>query len=158
MILVDGHNLIGRTPGLSFGDEPGAREGLLRWLAARKGSGREAVVVVFDGNRPGAAGEERFGGVRVVYAPAGRSADDEILRRLASGQASGAMVVTSDRELSGRARGLGARVETCEAFRGRVGPGPRRPDPDAKPAGGPAEVAEWLDLFRSRTGGGGHKI
>ena len=68
MLLVDGHNLIGRTPGLSLSREESSREQVLQRVAAAKGSGGERVVVVFDGNRPGSAKEQGFGGVRVVDA------------------------------------------------------------------------------------------
>ena len=161
MLLVDGHNLIGRTPGLSLSREEGSREEVLRRIAAAKGSGGERVVVVFDGNRPGSAKEQGFGGVRVVYAPAGRSADEEILRRVAGGNPRAVTVVTSDRQLAERARGLGARGESCEAFwarlrrprppRGGVGDDPPVPDED---------VEEWLRVFGDPPDGpeGGHKI
>jgi predicted RNA-binding protein with PIN domain len=151
VILVDGHNLLGRWPGLSFADEEAGREELLRRLGGALGSGRRAVVVVFDGNRPGAATEARFGGLRVVSAPAGRSADDEILRRLGRGNPRAASVVTSDRELAAKARALGAQVESCEAFRERLFRRPAGAEPE-KPEGSPGEVEEWLAVFRGRQG------
>lgn len=155
MLLVDGHNLIGRTPGLSLGREEEAREAVLRRIGAAKGSGGERVVVVFDGNRP-AAGLESFGGVRVVYSPAGRTADDEILRRARRGNPRAATVVTSDRGLAAKALALGSRVESCEAFWQRL-IRHRRPIAPEKPEGGPEEVAEWLAEFQRR-GRDGHKI
>lgn len=156
MLLLDGHNLIGRTPGLSLEREDEARELLLRRIGAAKGSGRRQVVVVFDGNRPGSAKESAFGGLRVVYSPAGRSADDEILRRVGEarrGQAT--VVVTSDRQLAQRARDLGAQIESCESFLSRLEraaaagrSSPRQPPPLA-----PDEVEAWLRAFRGK-----HKI
>lgn len=157
MLILDGHNLIGRMPGLSLSDEEGGREVVLRRVGARKGSGREAVVVVFDGNRPGAPHEGRFGGLRVVYSPAGRSADDEILRRLAQGNPLSATVVTSDRALGAKARSLGATVESCEAFLAKIAPLPRSAV-EVKPEAGPGEVEAWLEVFRARLPRKGHKI
>lgn len=150
MLILDGHNLIGRAPGLSLNDEEGGREELLRRVGARKGSGRQSVLVVFDGNRPGAAQEGRFGGLRVVYSPAGRSADDEILRRLAQGNPRSSTVVTSDRALGVKARSLGAMVETCETFLARLRSPSGGGASDRKPEAGPGEVDAWLDLFRQR--------
>jgi predicted RNA-binding protein with PIN domain len=154
VILIDGHNLLGRSPGLSLSDEAQGREALLRRLGAAKGSGREEVAVVFDGNRPGAAQEDRFGGLRIVYSPAGRTADEEILRRLGKGNPRDATVVTSDRSLAAQARAMGARAESCEAFLTRIGPRSRPDEPESKPQPSPAEVETWLALFRERQQGG----
>lgn len=150
MLIVDGHNLLGRSPGLSLEREAEGREAVLRRLAAW---GRGRVTVVFDGNRPGSAKSERFGGVRVVYAPAGRTADEEVLGLLDRANPRACTVVTSDRRLAAAAAARGARVETAEEFRARLDR-PRRaraeppqPSPDA------AEVEEWLRAFRK-----GHKM
>jgi predicted RNA-binding protein with PIN domain len=160
MLLVDGHNLIGRTPGLSLSREEASRQQVLRRVAAAKGSGGERVVVVFDGNRPGAPKEERFGGLRVVYAPAGRSADDEILRRIRGGNPRTVTVITSDRPLAARAQALGAGWESCEAFGRRLHKRRRPCAPVDQPAVDPGEVDEWLAVFGSSTEGegGGHKM
>lgn len=158
MLLVDGHNLIGRAPGLSLGDEAGSREALLRRLAAFRSGRREALTVFFDGPRPGAAAEQRFGGLGVVYSGAGATADDEILRRLDRGNPRAATVVTSDRALADQARGRGARVESCEAFLGRLEARRAGPAPAEKPRAEPGEVDRWLDLFTRRSPGKGHKM
>ncbi len=157
MLLVDGHNLIGRAPGLSLGNEEGAREAVLRRLSAFRGQRRAAVVAVFDGPGPGAAKEAAFGAVRVVYAGADGSADDEILNRLDRGNPRGATVVTSDRRLAAAARARGARVESCEAFLARLAPPPGPPAPPEKPDPGAGEVEEWLRAFQGSRPGS-HKI
>lgn len=156
MLLLDGHNLIGRTPGLSLEREEEGREILLRRVGAAWGSGRRQVVVIFDGNRPGSAKETAFGGLRVVYSPEGRSADEEILRRVARSRRGQATVVTSDRRLAQRALDLGAGVESCESFLSRLerdaaGRGERAPPPS--PSLAPDEVEAWLQMFRGK-----HKI
>lgn len=147
MLLIDGHNLIGRTPGLSLSREEESREQVLRRVAAAKGSGGERVVVVFDGNRPGSAKEQGFGGVRVVFAAAGRSADDEIVRRVEGRNPRTVTVVTSDRQLGERVLSLGARWEGCEAFWARLDKRRAAPVPVEKPVAGPGEVDEWLQVF-----------
>lgn len=160
MLLIDGHNLIGAAPGLSLTREQEGREALLRRIAAAKGAGGEPVVVVFDGNRPGAAKESRFGGIRVVYAPAHGSADEEILRRTRARNPREVTVVTSDRELAGGVRALGGRVLGSEEFllrlaRTRTN---RRPTAVSEPAPEEAEVEEWLRLFAASERGDEHKI
>lgn len=159
MLLIDGHNLIGRTPDLSLQREEEAREAVLRRVAAAKGSGGERVVVVFDGNRPGSAKESRFGGIRVVFSPAGRTADEEILRRLGKTNPRTTRVVTSDRDLAARALGLGAAVVSCEAFLGRLAKRTRPGEPTAeKPEAGPAEVEAWIEAFAAGESGNEHKM
>jgi uncharacterized protein len=154
VLLLDGHNVIGRVPGLSLEREEEAREQLLRRVAAVKGSGGRRVIVVFDGNRPGAAKESAFGGIRVVFSPQGRTADEEILRRVGQGRPAEVTVVTSDRVLADRVRSLGARVETAEAFLARLRPRTRgRADTTSEVTVSPEEVEAWLQAFR-----GEHKI
>lgn len=148
MFLIDGHNLLGRTPGLSLSREEEGREEIVRALGARGGKGGRRTVVVFDGNRPGAAREERVGGLTVVYSPAGRSADDEILRRAGAADPRGVTVVTSDLGLAQRAKWAGCQVESCECYRKRLAPR-RAPVPD-KPEAAPGDVDEWLAAFASR--------
>lgn len=153
VLLLDGHNLIGRAPGLSLEREEEARELLLRRIGAAKGSGRRQVVVVFDGNRPGSAKEGAFGGLRVVYSPEGGSADEEILRRVARERRGQATVVTSDRRLAQRALDLGAAVESCESFLGRLGrdaAGRRDSAPPAAPRLAPGEVEAWIQAFQGK--------
>jgi len=152
VLLVDGHNLIGRTPGLSLSDEEEGREQVLRRLGARAGRGR--VVVVFDGNRPGTAKQDRFGGVEVVFSPQGRTADEELIARLQSSEPRGTTVVTSDRALAQQARWLGARVLSCEEFlAGREGGRRASMSPTPEPAVPEEEVEAWLRAFKE-----GHKI
>ena len=158
MVLVDGHNLIGRTPGLGFRDEAASRAALLERLAAWASGRREPVTVVFDGAWPGGAGPDRFGVLRVVYAPAGRSADEEILRRVERQGGRGVTVVTSDRALAGRVRARGARVESCEAFLRRVAPAPSEPPREDKPEPVPGEVEYWLRVFGEGRDPGRHNM
>jgi predicted RNA-binding protein with PIN domain len=151
MLIIDGHNLIGRMRGLSFEDEERGREEVLRRVGAVKGSGGEPVLVVFDGNRPDRRVSGRFGGVRVAYSAAGRSADDEIVARLESSQRKDITVVTSDRNLADRCRARGASILSAQLFVARLDPisskGSKTPE---KPEPGPGEVERWLSIFEKK--------
>ena len=60
-LLIDGHNLIGQTPGLSLAD-PNDEQKLivmLRRYAARK---QARIVVIFDSGNPGGKSKELSGG------------------------------------------------------------------------------------------------
>lgn len=153
MLLVDGHNVIGRARGLSLSDEERSREELLRRIAAAKGSGGERVVVFFDGDRPQGS-RESFGGLAVVYAPANRTADREIVRRLEAASGQQVTVVTSDRELARRVRARGASTLTIEAFWQRLtqptSSADSRGNEPPKPAPSPGDVDHWLEIFDER--------
>jgi predicted RNA-binding protein with PIN domain len=149
MILVDGHNLIGRSRRLSLDEEEASREELLRRIGAVKSHKGEAVVVVFDGNRPRGNRGEKAGSVAVFYTPSGHSADEEIIRRVDSAKSPHTVtVVTSDLGLAARAKARGARTCPCERFWETLtrpknsAPKKEKPDPSAK------DAAHWLEMFR----------
>src|SRR5207249_12292315 len=77
--IVDGHNLLGQTPGLSLTD-PGDRGRLVSVLAAFCRERRCRMTIFFDGEPPrGGRAVLHLGGVRIVHSGRGRSADDAIL-------------------------------------------------------------------------------
>jgi hypothetical protein len=135
--LVDGDNLLGTWPGRPRSDA--AKRALafeLDRLAARL---RRRVVVVFDGTAPGGADL----GPDVRFSGAGRTADDVLLAFLrADPDPRGWVVATSDRSLGDRCRALGARVERCDRFRGRLAPvaGAEKPEREEN-------VDAWLREF-----------
>ncbi len=148
-ILIDGHNLIGRLPGISLADADDEESllGLLRSFRARTG---KAITVVFD---PGVSSTVtqrwKSGGVQVVSARHGSSADAFIVRRVAQARdRQGLTVVTSDRELAERVAQLGARVQSAEAFAAQLGQPAAEPARREQPPS-PAEVEQWLALFGS---------
>jgi hypothetical protein len=146
-ILIDGHNLIGRLPGISLADadDEDTLVGLLRSYRARTG---KAITVVFDpGIGSSLAQTRKIGGVQVVSAPPGSSADVIILRRVVQARdRRGLTVVTSDRELAARVAQLGARVQPAEGFAAQLDQPTAEPSRREQPLT-PAEVKQWLALF-----------
>lgn len=154
--LIDGHNLIARTPGLSLADpddEAKLVQLLRRWAAADR---RRKVTVIFDGGLP--AGEAKHmsgGGVKAIFAPNNSSADAVLIRRLeAIGNPPEFVVITSDRAVADAAARRRVAVQSSESFaaamisdrrfgKARKGPAER---PDA-PAMNADEMREWLELF-----------
>lgn len=154
--LIDGHNLIARTPGLSLADpddETKLVRLLRRWTAA---DSRRKVTVIFDAGLP--AGEAKHlsgGGVKAVFAPNNSSADDVLIRRIeAIGNPPEFVVISSDGEVMAAAARRRVAVQRSEAFAAAMmadrqfGAGdktqPQRPD---APAMSPDEMQEWLALF-----------
>ena len=150
-ILIDGHNLIGRLPAISLQD-PDDEEKLARLLSSYRARTGKAITVVFD---PGGAfalpKRRRLGGVEVVFASHGSSADSAIARRVRKTRNPGEwLVVTSDRELSETVGRLGARVQSAEEFAlDMTESAGASPDWRETPPS-PDEVDSWLALFEGR--------
>ena len=150
-ILIDGHNLIGRLPGISLQD-PDDEEKLARLLSSYHSRTGKAIAVIFD---PGGAfalrRRRRLGGVEIEFAPHGSSADKVIQRRVQRARNPGEwQVITSDRELAEAVGRLGARVQSAEAFASNMAtPADAPPDWRETPPP-PDEVDSWLALFEGR--------
>jgi predicted RNA-binding protein with PIN domain len=147
-ILIDGHNLIGRLPTISLGD-PDDEARLIQLLQSYQARTGKSVTVVFDPGWTFALSEtRRYGGVKVIFARQGGSADAVILRRVRhSANPQGYLVVTSDLELARAVTSLGARVRDANAFAGELSlPGDESPGwKDTSLSDD--EVEEWLALF-----------
>ncbi|MBP9502099.1 MAG: NYN domain-containing protein [Candidatus Promineofilum sp.] len=154
--LIDGHNLIARTPGLSLADpddEVKLVQLLRRWSMADQ---RRKVTVIFDGGLPaGEAKQLSGGGVKAIFAPNNSTADAVLIRRIeAIGNPPEFVIVTSDRAIGDVARRRRVAVQSSESFAAdmiadrQFGKGEkesaRRPD---APAMTPDEMQEWLALF-----------
>jgi predicted RNA-binding protein with PIN domain len=150
-ILIDGHNLIGHLPAISLQDPDDEEKliGLLRSYQARTG---KAITVVFDPGASFALSQvHRYGGLEIVFAPQGSSADAVIARRVRRNRNPGGIkVVTSDRELAGAVTRHGARVQSAGSFASELS-GLSDESPDWKdPQLSPTEVEAWMDLFKSQ--------
>jgi predicted RNA-binding protein with PIN domain len=149
-ILVDGHNLIGRLPGVSLQDPDDEYQliHLLRSYQARVG---KRVTIVFDPG-PG-AGLQRVpssDSVQVLFAPRESTADALIANRVRATRDPGAwLVITSDRELADLVRGLGARVRSSDEFASDLGLDDKESDWRDSPLTS-AEIEEWQALFEDR--------
>ena len=81
--LIDGHNLIGKMTDIDL-DDPDDEVKLILHLRSWSARNRKRkVTVIFDRGLPG--GEEKglsSGQVKVIFAPAGRSADSLLISRI----------------------------------------------------------------------------
>jgi len=148
-LLIDGHNLIGKIPGLSLADPDDEAE-LVRRLQRYCRHHRRRAVVVFDaGVLGGHSGALSTPEVEVVFAPPGRRADDVIRERLRKiRDPAGWLVVSSDREIQRIARQAGARVVSAEEFVAEMQAPPSAPHEKRAPRMSEDEIQEWLDLFQ----------
>ncbi len=152
-IIVDGHNVIGtgRLPGISLEDEDDEAK-LVALLRRYRSRIRGKIIVVFDHGLPG--GESRnlsSRSVSVRFAPVGLSADEVIIGMVRRGNPPGITIVTSDRDLAGRARRLGAKVISSTEFVSEL----KRPLPTPeenfreRPNLSKEEIEAWEAIFSS---------
>jgi predicted RNA-binding protein with PIN domain len=154
LIIVDGYNLIHRTPTLRPGADRtlrDARAKLVNLLAWAFGQGDARFLVVFDGDSEGGT-DEPTGRVEVRYSRPPEKADD-MIRRLVEAKVDrgeGITVVTSDLEVARHARAMGADVALSDLFLASV-LGPRDAETPEKPASmSRKDLEEWAEIFRSR--------
>jgi predicted RNA-binding protein with PIN domain len=150
-ILIDGHNLIGRMPALSLQD-PDDEEKLIRLLTSYRARTDKALTVVFDpGPSPSLSERRKQGGIEIVFAPYGSSADMVIARRVRRNQNPKSLrVVTSDQQLAHTVAQQGARIQTAEAFAEELS-APQDTSSGWKNAPPSSdEVEAWLSLFENR--------
>lgn len=153
--IIDGHNLIGQMPDIHL-DDPHDEVKLLDYLRRYRARTGHHVVVVFDAGltyHPAQTKKQR--GVTIQFAPRGRSADQIILKRMRRVQnPQGTMVISSDRDIQQAARTVGIRVVSARDFARQLIDITTPHDESAESRADlhltPAEVEEWLAVFRQR--------
>jgi predicted RNA-binding protein with PIN domain len=155
LIVIDGYNLIHRTPNLKPG--PGqtlraSREKLVNLLQWAIGAGEARFLVVFDGAEEGGR-EGPEGRVDVRYSRPPEKADD-LIRRIVEDQVDRVdrlTVVTADLEVARHARAMGADVALSDLFlASAIGPAGSTETPEKPATMSRKELEEWAALFRSR--------
>lgn len=115
--LIDGYNLVKRTPAFASKSLEDGRQSLISFIERQKpqGSARNEVTVVFDG-KPGMYGFPVVGEVRVVFTEY-ETADDLIKYKVEQAQnKKEIVVVTDDKQLMLYVRALGAGVMAVREF------------------------------------------
>src|SRR5438445_10216492 len=124
--LIDGYNVIRRSPELSSREMVSLDEGgqaLCELVSATAHASGDAFTVVFDGAGSGGTGSGRVG-VTVVFSSARENADRVLIRLARQGGA----VVSNDREVRQSVARAGAVVVTTDEFLARLGRQRRAPD------------------------------
>ena len=165
LVIVDGYNLILRSPRLKPGETRTLRESrdkLVNLLAWMMGANDARFIVVFDG--AGLSGHDGPSGrVQVMYSRPPDKADD-VIRRLVEQKVGGdehITVVTADIEVARHARAMGADVSLADLFLASAlggasegGGGERAGDEggeNEKPTSlSKQELKDWAELFTRR--------
>jgi len=123
-LIIDGYNLIGRSPVLRREEEVAlelARGSLLERLRRYKRIRSHRITVVFDGasksGTPPGHGQEK--GIRVIFSGWNETADT-VIKRMSEKERGKLTVVTSDRDLGRHAASCGAVVIDAEEFEGKL--------------------------------------
>jgi predicted RNA-binding protein with PIN domain len=155
LVIIDGYNVILRTPQLRPGDSRTLRESrdkLVNLLSWMMGGEHVHYLVVFDGAE-GMGRDDRDGRVEVRYSRPPDKADD-VIRRLVEervGRVDQVTVVTADLEVARHARAMGATISLSDLFlASALGAGKDEDGTPEKPATlSRAELEEWARLFRA---------
>jgi len=115
-VIIDGYNLIGSDHGLQGALEH-KRNWLIQQLQRYQSLKQFNVIVIFDGWRAGSTNEahEKIAGLSVVYSRLGEKADQVVIR-IAREKGSGAVVVSSDREIRSAVERFGAVAIHAQEF------------------------------------------
>ncbi len=154
--LIDGHNLIGKMPDIDL-DDPDDEVKLILQLRSWSARARKRkVTVIFDRGLPG--GEEKglsSGQVKVIFAPAGRSADSLLISRIRSVKnAAEYTLVSSDQKIIRMAEARRMLFWRSETFAIRMnqeweeGMGGSTAETVDDPQMSVGEVEMWLEMFK----------
>jgi hypothetical protein len=124
ILIIDGYNLLhsGRTlVKLNSVELQWERERLVEKLSAYRQAKSCGVMAVFDGWQGGWPTEkrEKQKGIELIFSRIGEKAD-EVIKRLIREKGSGAVVVTSDREIARYASRLSVPVIPSEQFEAKL--------------------------------------
>lgn len=116
-IIIDGHNLIPKVPGINLSDIDDENK-LITVVGEYCRLARVRAELFFDGAPPGTATRARHGLVNVHYVKQGTTADDAILQHLRKegNNARSLLVVSSDHRVQAESRSLRAAVMTSDQF------------------------------------------
>ncbi len=147
LVLIDGHNLIGKLSDISLSDQDDEAQLLfkLRQYRARTG---HSIFVFFDSGGGFRLGEKKKqGGITIQYAPSGKIADQLIIKHLRKAKnPREIMVVTSDRAIQRVARQVEARNVSSDDFANTLNAAPQSTTTqDIKLSDD--EIDEWLAIF-----------
>ncbi len=146
--LIDGHNLIPKTPGLAL-DDPHDEAKLVALVRRHCMRERRKATIIFDGGLPGGVSNLSNSDVSVIFASDRHaSADDLILNRIAAEKnPAGLIVVTSDQRIAEAARGRRIAVRPSGEFARALKPGTSAKQTEKESGLSGDEVDEWENLF-----------
>ena len=119
-IIIDGYNLIRRSPELSILDQRDIQMGrdvLIDMLTAYKKIKPHRITVVFDGQNAPLSSHKRDNqkGILIIFSNKGETADS-LIKKIARKEKEKALVVSSDMDVVNSALGSGSSVISSSEF------------------------------------------
>ena len=140
-LLIDGYNLLHVNRSSTHFNSvqlQWERERLIDRLSTYQKLRPREVTVVFDGWQEGWSTEtkEKKKGIEIIFSKVGEKAD-EVIKRLVKEKGSGAVVITSDREVARFAQRMDVAVISSEQFREKLEEGSqtREENPEEEESG-----------------------
>jgi predicted RNA-binding protein with PIN domain len=155
--LIDGHNLIAKTPGLNLHDIDDEVQ-LIQVLQDFCRQSRKRVEVYFDNAPPGNVRTQKYGLVIAHFVRRGSTADAAIRSRLKGigRSARNYTVITSDRAVAVASKEAGARVISSDEFArsllSRNGLEELAPETDPNLSLSSGDLDDWMKLFGANDG------
>jgi len=123
-IIIDGYNMIRRSPRLSDIDRQDlqlGREALVDTVAEYKRIKKHNITIVFDGTRARQFDrhQDNIKGIKIKFSNPGETADTEI-KRIAAQEREKALVVTSDRDIVRFVSSRGAATMNSNDFEEKI--------------------------------------
>jgi len=147
-VLIDGHNLIGKMPGLRLDDPEDEEKLLLRLRAYRARTGKHLIVYFDPGIAYQSPARQSKGGINIRQAGSGQRADELMIRDLRRHHNPRELtVVTSDRAIQRAARQHNAQVLDAAIFAAELSRPPEKDDTLSQPPLPEEEIQEWLAIF-----------
>ena len=153
LIVIDGYNLIHRTPLLKPGADRTLREArdkLLNLLVWAFGAGEAQFVVVFDGAE-GVQADERHARIDVRFSRPPQKADD-LIRSIVEERVERderVTVVSSDLEVARHARAMGADIALADLFLASTLDPAASGTPEKPETLTRKQLEEWAEIFRA---------
>ena len=147
-VLIDGHNLIGKIPGLRLDDPDDEGKLLVRLRAYRARTGKRLTVYFDPGVAYQSPARRSSGGISIRQAGSGQRADDLIIRDLRRHHNPRELtVVTSDHAIQEVARQHNAQVVDAATFAEELSRPPEKENTFEAPPLPEDEIQEWLAIF-----------
>jgi predicted RNA-binding protein with PIN domain len=156
--LIDGHNLIAQTPGISLEDPDDEAKlvMLLRRFCLRE---KRKATVIFDGGLPGGLSSLSNSTVTVIFASDRHTtADDLLINRIRAEHNPNAMIVVStDQKVANAARQRRMTVKASAEFAKLLTAANQKSQVHKKDTLSEDEVAEWEAMFKAKAKQERHK-
>ncbi len=148
LVLVDGHNLIGKLPDISLEDADDEARLITKLRRYRARTGRNIIVFFDSGGSYKAPRKQSKGGISVHYAPRNKTADHLIINYLQKTRdPRHILLVSSDRAIQQVARQVSARIISSTDFSRELEPRPSLQEDETDVQLSAEEIEAWLSLF-----------